>query len=167
MSLWRWDEDPELARMGWPPAVYIRRRKFRSRRGLRSSRGGMLRAVVARNKPDAAAPARRRLDELSSKTEKTPPRATVGFPNTQVIMAASIAGQRGRVEPRPRPIHFRDPWSRSHSKIDGNAAFRDLADERILRLARDAYDLQGARAFGCDAAAASLHEAGHAVRIRR
>src|SRR5207248_2589815 len=31
MTAWRWDRDPELIALGWPPPVYIRRRKHRER----------------------------------------------------------------------------------------------------------------------------------------
>ena len=32
MSIWRRDRDPELIKLGWPPPIRIRSRKFRSRR---------------------------------------------------------------------------------------------------------------------------------------
>ena len=34
MSIWRWDRDPELIKLGWPPPIRIRSRKFRSRIAL-------------------------------------------------------------------------------------------------------------------------------------
>jgi len=34
MTAWRWDHDPELAELGWPPPIKIRSRNFRSRRHL-------------------------------------------------------------------------------------------------------------------------------------
>jgi hypothetical protein len=32
MTLWRWDRDPRLAALGWPPPIRINRRKYRSQR---------------------------------------------------------------------------------------------------------------------------------------
>jgi hypothetical protein len=57
MSLWRWDEDPALQRMGWPPAVYIRRRKFRSRRALEEFKAQMIRRAIEARNDKSAAPA--------------------------------------------------------------------------------------------------------------
>jgi hypothetical protein len=34
MTLWRWDRDPQMAELGWPPPVKIRKRKFRPRKQL-------------------------------------------------------------------------------------------------------------------------------------
>src|SRR6476620_9035175 len=34
MSIWRWDRDPALIKLGWPPPIRIRSRKFRSRTAL-------------------------------------------------------------------------------------------------------------------------------------
>jgi hypothetical protein len=34
MSIWRWDRDLELIKLGWPPPIRIRSRKFRSRIAL-------------------------------------------------------------------------------------------------------------------------------------
>lgn len=31
MSVWRWDRNPELIALGWPPPIYINKRKYRSR----------------------------------------------------------------------------------------------------------------------------------------
>ena len=42
MSIWRWDRDPELIKLGWPPPIRIRSRKFRSRIGLRISSASWL-----------------------------------------------------------------------------------------------------------------------------
>ncbi len=43
---WRWDHDPEL---GFPPAIKIRNRNYRSRRQLEEFKGRMLkRALTAR-----------------------------------------------------------------------------------------------------------------------
>lgn len=34
MSIWRWDRDPEMIALGWPPPVQIRKRKYRSRQKI-------------------------------------------------------------------------------------------------------------------------------------
>ena len=34
MSLYRWDRDPRMIALGWPPRIKIRQRNFRSRKGL-------------------------------------------------------------------------------------------------------------------------------------
>jgi hypothetical protein len=46
MTLWRWDHDPELAALGLPPPVIIRKRKFRVRRQLESFKQCMLRRAI-------------------------------------------------------------------------------------------------------------------------
>ena len=46
MTLWRWDHDPELAALGLPPPVIIRKRKFRVRRQLESFKQHMLRRAI-------------------------------------------------------------------------------------------------------------------------
>ena len=38
MTVWRWDRDPQLAALGWPPPVYIRKRKYRGRKLLKNSK---------------------------------------------------------------------------------------------------------------------------------
>jgi hypothetical protein len=38
MTIWRWDRDPEMVALGWPPPVYIRKRKYRGSSG--PQRGG-------------------------------------------------------------------------------------------------------------------------------
>jgi hypothetical protein len=51
MTVWRWDRDPELAALGWPPPVYIRKRKYRGRRLLEKFKSAALRrAIRARGK---------------------------------------------------------------------------------------------------------------------
>jgi hypothetical protein len=46
MSIWRWDRDPELIRLGWPPPIRIRSRKFRSRIGLENFKHVMARRAI-------------------------------------------------------------------------------------------------------------------------
>ena len=47
MTLWRWDRDPELAALGFPPPVTIRKRKFRLRKQLEAFKRTMLRRAIA------------------------------------------------------------------------------------------------------------------------
>jgi hypothetical protein len=47
MTLWRWDRDPELAALGFPPPVTIRKRKFRIRKQLETFKRTMLRRAIA------------------------------------------------------------------------------------------------------------------------
>ncbi len=52
MTLWRWDHDEELVGMGLPPPVTIRKRKFRSRRGLEGFKKRIFeKAIRERGKP--------------------------------------------------------------------------------------------------------------------
>jgi hypothetical protein len=53
MTLWRWDRDPQLAQLGWPAPIEIRRRKFRSRKQLESFKAKMLRNAL-KERPQAA-----------------------------------------------------------------------------------------------------------------
>jgi hypothetical protein len=46
MSVWRWDRDPELIALGWPPPIKIRTRKFRSRRALDEFKAGLVRRAI-------------------------------------------------------------------------------------------------------------------------
>jgi hypothetical protein len=46
MTIWRWDRDPELAALGWPPPVYIRRRKYRGRKLLEKFKSAALRRAI-------------------------------------------------------------------------------------------------------------------------
>jgi hypothetical protein len=46
MTLWRWDHDPELVALGLPLPITIRRRKFRSRRGLEAFKKEMLKKAL-------------------------------------------------------------------------------------------------------------------------
>jgi hypothetical protein len=55
MGIHRWDADPEMAAIGWPPPVYIRKRKYRSRRKLEAFKAALVRRSIRdrkRNKPD-------------------------------------------------------------------------------------------------------------------
>jgi hypothetical protein len=46
MTGWRWDHDPALSELGWPPPVKIRERKFRSRTQLERFKANMLRRAL-------------------------------------------------------------------------------------------------------------------------
>jgi hypothetical protein len=47
MTLWRWDHDPELTALGFPPPVTIRKRKFRLRKQLEAFKRTILRRAIA------------------------------------------------------------------------------------------------------------------------
>ncbi len=50
MTIWRWDRDPEMVALGWPPPVYIRKRKYRVRKLLEKFKNAaLLRATKARS----------------------------------------------------------------------------------------------------------------------
>jgi hypothetical protein len=46
MTVWRWDHDPAMAELGWPPPIYIRKRKYRPRQKLESFKRRMLEQAV-------------------------------------------------------------------------------------------------------------------------
>jgi hypothetical protein len=46
MSIWRWDRDDELIKLGWPPAIRIRSRKFRSRIALENFKRSMAHRAI-------------------------------------------------------------------------------------------------------------------------
>jgi hypothetical protein len=46
MSIWRWDRDPDLIKLGWPPPIRIRSRKFRSRIALENFKRVMARRAI-------------------------------------------------------------------------------------------------------------------------
>jgi hypothetical protein len=46
MTLWRWDRNPELIALGWALAVYINKRKYRSRRQLERFKAAMMRRGI-------------------------------------------------------------------------------------------------------------------------
>jgi hypothetical protein len=43
MTTGRWDRDPKMAELGWPPPVKIRTRKFRPRKQLEAFKANLLR----------------------------------------------------------------------------------------------------------------------------
>ena len=48
MSIWRWDRDEQLLELGWPPAIQIRTRNFRSRQALEAFKAALQRQAIAR-----------------------------------------------------------------------------------------------------------------------
>jgi hypothetical protein len=46
MGLHRWDADAEMAALGWPPPVYIRKRKYRSRKKLETFKAAPVRRSI-------------------------------------------------------------------------------------------------------------------------
>jgi hypothetical protein len=48
MSIWRWDRDPELTKLGWPPPIRIRSRRYRSRIALENFKPVMVRRAIER-----------------------------------------------------------------------------------------------------------------------
>jgi hypothetical protein len=46
MGLWRWDHDPKMTALGWPPPIYVRKRKFRSRRKLDAFKAELTRRSI-------------------------------------------------------------------------------------------------------------------------
>jgi hypothetical protein len=55
MSIWRYDHSAELAEMGWPAKVSMRKRNFRSRHQLEQFKNNMLRRAMAERKQLIAA----------------------------------------------------------------------------------------------------------------
>jgi hypothetical protein len=50
MGLWRWDHDPAMAALGWPPPVKIRNRNHRVRRLIEQFKQALIRrAIEGRN----------------------------------------------------------------------------------------------------------------------
>jgi hypothetical protein len=48
MTGWRWDRDPRMAALGWPPAIYRGRYKFRSLPAYRRFKANLLRQALDR-----------------------------------------------------------------------------------------------------------------------
>jgi hypothetical protein len=47
MTVWRYDHDPEMDKLGWPARVQIRKRNSRSRNQLEKFKAAMLRRAMA------------------------------------------------------------------------------------------------------------------------
>ena len=46
MTLYRYDKDPDLGALGWPPKITIRKRNFRSRRLLEAFKHAMMQKAI-------------------------------------------------------------------------------------------------------------------------
>ena len=55
MTCWRWDRDPRMIALGWPPPIKIRTRKFRSRRALEQFKKNLAERAIAERGRDLAA----------------------------------------------------------------------------------------------------------------
>jgi hypothetical protein len=47
MTMWRWDHDPKMAELGWPPKVQIRKRNYRHRSKLEAFKANLLKIALA------------------------------------------------------------------------------------------------------------------------
>jgi hypothetical protein len=48
MTIWRYDRDPRLAELGWPPKISIRDRNFRNRRLFETFKRNLLRHAMTK-----------------------------------------------------------------------------------------------------------------------
>jgi hypothetical protein len=48
MTAWRWDRDPRMAELGWPPAIYRGRYKFRESKQYQKFKATLLRQAIAK-----------------------------------------------------------------------------------------------------------------------
>jgi hypothetical protein len=57
MTVYRWDNDERMKKLGWPPALRIQNRKFRSRRAIEIFKQKLQRQAIAtaKAKPRGAA----------------------------------------------------------------------------------------------------------------
>jgi hypothetical protein len=54
MTLWRWDNEPSTAPEGWPPAVKMGRRNFRSRKAIEAVKANLVLAAIKRREAQVA-----------------------------------------------------------------------------------------------------------------
>jgi hypothetical protein len=47
MCIWRWDHDPAMAELGWPPPIQLNNRKYRSRRALEVFKQNLMKRALA------------------------------------------------------------------------------------------------------------------------
>jgi hypothetical protein len=47
MSIWRWDQDPAMAELGWPPPVKIRKRNHRVRQRIEAFKQTLIAKSIA------------------------------------------------------------------------------------------------------------------------
>ena len=48
MTAWRWDRDPRMAELGWPPPIYRGRYKFRDSNQYQKFKANLLRQAIAK-----------------------------------------------------------------------------------------------------------------------
>jgi hypothetical protein len=48
MTGWRWDRDPRMAELGWPPPIYRGRYKFRDSKQYQKFKANLLRQAITR-----------------------------------------------------------------------------------------------------------------------
>jgi len=48
MTGWRWDRDPRMAELGWPPPIYRGRYKFRDSNQYRKFKANLVREAIAK-----------------------------------------------------------------------------------------------------------------------
>jgi hypothetical protein len=48
MTGWRWDRDPKMAALGWPPPIYRGRYKFRDSHAYQKFKANLLRQAIAK-----------------------------------------------------------------------------------------------------------------------
>jgi hypothetical protein len=48
MTGWRWDRDPRMAELGWPPPIYRGRYKFRDSKRYQKFKANLLRQAIAK-----------------------------------------------------------------------------------------------------------------------
>ena len=48
MTGWRWDRDPRMVELGWPPPIYRGRYKFRDSNLYRKFKANLVRQAIAR-----------------------------------------------------------------------------------------------------------------------
>ena len=48
MTGWRWDRDPRMAELGWPPPIYRGRYKFRDSNQYQKFKSNLLRQAIAK-----------------------------------------------------------------------------------------------------------------------
>jgi hypothetical protein len=53
MTIWRWDRNPELVALGWPPPMYVSKRKYRSRRQLEKFKAALMQKAIERRQKGA------------------------------------------------------------------------------------------------------------------
>jgi hypothetical protein len=53
MTLYRWDRDPEMAELGWPPRIEVRKRNYRFRKQLEKFKKALLRRAIEQRRTKA------------------------------------------------------------------------------------------------------------------